>query len=690
MPASSMKSFARSASVLALLALAVRADEPRVVACGFGFESLADLTTFEPQILGDDTWDGLFFDPFLRGFGGACEDCAPKAIADDWAKFLGPVQDWDKVLRTASESELRVLFAYTSGKAKAPPRGYEKIPVGPKLAAAIAYVQALRDEPPAERADKKFPARMLAESKVQKEPFLAQRYAYLAVRGAFYAGAWKDCIAMFDATQGAGPSTDLRWRARYYAAGALVKAGQRGRANLELARITSGYQPLAGAAAQDFTPMEEKDWAQTLALASTPREKAQLWRLVGIKQDGIVALEKILAIDPKSNLIGLLLVRELTRAENQFAEGEDKTAGKKALARIEQLALKVAATPGADRPWIAELVAGHVAAKRGDLVPARLHLQKAVALAPANHDVATQAKASLALALVLDWKIDAAHEEELANLMVGVDPKFSRFSAVSGNVRSTLAKAYALAGRIVDSEFLSSGAGQWTDLAFVKQMIERSGKQTSAFDRFVVNGITKQQLQDELFGRYLMMGDFVDAAKTVPAKQELFGTDPFVTHIIDCHDCDHDTYAKAPWNASTFVAKLVELQKTAAGKSEAAAKANLELGTAMYNLTWSGNARVVLESTHQATRDTRLAEKLYKRAYDTSKDRELRAKAAYYASKAELARIIDSEDPAGQMTDLLPVPTTWFPALRSLADTHYYKEVLRECGNFRRWIAKQK
>ncbi len=695
MQARSIRNFARSASALVLLALVVRADDPPAIACGFSADPIEE-TTFDPNILGDDTWDGLQFQPFVRGFGGPCDDCAAKAIADDWRAYLGEIPDWDRVLRKASASDLAVLRAFALGKAKSPPKGYEKMPAGARLAAALGYVQVLRDaEPYATVTDAPTPTppadllgRITAGMKEAKEPFLVQRYAFLAVRQMFYARAFHDAIAFHDANAAAlaGPSVDLKWRARYYIAGALAKDGQRGRANLELARIASGYQALAGAAAGDFQPIEEKDWQATLALAKNVREKTELWRLVGIKADGTVAMEKIFELDPKSNLLALLLVREVARAESNFEieEPSAQATQRKSFERIERIALRIAGAPGADRPWLAELVAGHIAAKRGELVAARVHLQKAVSLAPKNPAIAMQAKASLALALVLDWKIDTAHEEELANLMAALDPKFSRRNAVEGKVRGTLAKAYAIAGRLVDSEFLASGTGTWNDIDFIKKMVARSAVTSTAFDRFVIGGMTQEQLANELYGRYLLMGDFIDAQKSLARKPRSFGVDPFLIHITECHDCDRE-HNKSDWNDASFVAHLIELQKTAAGKSEAAAQAALEIGNALYNLTWSGNARIVLESTRQATRDTRPAEKLYKRAYDLTKNRELKAKAAFLAAKAELARLVENDT----FTDNLPIPTTWFPILRGMAETKYYKEVLSECGNFRRWVAKK-
>jgi tetratricopeptide (TPR) repeat protein len=659
-------------------------------------DSIGETTTFDPKILGDDTWDGLYFDPFTKGFGGACDECVTKAIADDWRGFVGMVPDWDRVLRQASASDLAVLEAYTSGKAKAAPRGYEKIPVTANVAAAIAYVRVMRDVEPymslVSRPTQELPSDLLPRiksgMKATKEPFLVQRYAYLALRSLFYSRKWRDAVAWHDANAATldAPSVDVKWRSRYYVAGALARDGHRDRANLELARLVSGYAALSGAAMGDFQPIEEKDWQATLAGAKSVREKTELWRLVGIKSDGIVAIEKILDLDPKSNLVALLLVRELAKAESTFSfdeNGNDATAEatrRKTLHKIEMLGMRIAAKPDADRPWLAELVVGHIAAKRGDLVVARVHLQKAVQLAPRNHEVATQAKASLALALVLDWKIDASHEDEIAHLMGEIDPKFTRLSSVRTKVRTQLSHAYQVANRLVDAEFLSSGAGtSWADIEFIKKMIARSNQTSTAFDRFVVEGISKEQLKAELFGREIMMGDYIDAQKSLHEKPVAIGTDPFLIHIRDCHDCDRDGY-KGDLTDATFVAKLIELQKTAAGKSEAAAAASLELGNALYNLTWFGNARVVFESTHQATRDTRPAEAYYKRAYELTRNKELKAKAAFLASKAEFGRLAETDN-----LDTLPTPVTWFPLLKKLSDTKYYKEILRECGNFRRW-----
>ncbi|MGC3998346.1 MAG: hypothetical protein QM767_13070 [Anaeromyxobacter sp.] len=145
-------------------------------------------------------------------------------------------------------------------------------------------------------------------------------------------------------------------------------------------------------------------------------------------------------------------------------------------------------------------------------------------------------------------------------------------------------------------------------------------------------------------------------------------------HIVDCHDCDQEKYADAPWTLPSYAARLATLEQAANGPGEEAAKAAYELGSGLYNLTWNGNARAAFDGAHLDRPDTTAAEAWFKRAYERSSNPELKARAATMAAKCELAR--DEEAQASK---------TWYPALRGLAGTAYEKEVLGECGWYRDW-----
>jgi hypothetical protein len=692
-PARSIASFVRFtriAGVIAFIAFAsVGLRDERAKACGFyGPSSITELTTFDDTIIGEA--DGLTYEPYTHGFGESCDDCFAKANLAAWQSYLKTettADDWQKVM-AAGDAEVTAMRKRAKGN----------------LRAALAVIElAKKVEPNATLSADAPPAPdLLAEAqrglKAARDPFIAQRYAFQVMRILFYQRNWKGAVTFFNQNVGKleAPSVDLGWRAHYYMAGALQRAGDPARAYLESARIHAGYAPLSGQILEEFRPDEDASWQDALKLAKNVREKTMLWRMVGIRQDGIAAAQEIMKLDPKSNLIALLVVRELAKAESQSyawdgtPEPSAVAETDKAYKAIEQLCTKLAATPGVDRPWLHELVLGHIAAKRGNVAAAKQHLQKAVAARPDEPRVRIQAQASLALALAHDYKIDPKRDDEIAAAMNGLDKSFTRLDTVDSEVRHTLAAAYAKAGRSVDAEFLASGAATATwDTKFIKQMLARVQQQTTEFDKFVVGRSphNTSELTTELAARYAVDGDFAAAAKTLRAaklESGKLGTDPFVIHILDCHDCDHETYASAPWTDASVYDKLAALEKAANGKGEAAADAAFQIGNALYNITYYGNARVLLGNTHQADVTAKASERWYKRAFDQSKNRELKVKAAFMAAKAEQAQALAAE----QTMALVPAQPRWFPVVKQFKDTKYYKEILRECGVFRAWSGK--
>ncbi|MBA3465131.1 MAG: hypothetical protein H0T46_34685 [Deltaproteobacteria bacterium] len=733
-PTSWKRRFARFASAAAVVGLAcaagiaIRGDIAE--ACSGWEPTIADLTTFDPGVLGEDSWGGLDYDPFTEGYGGPCHECATKAMAADWHGFLKDAvtpADWDQVLMKASLSDISAIQLRLKGKSPAAPKGFESSSMWTasnpgRVYAAVEYVELLRRmEPqvtfePFDGKPRPAPGTTLATElaaaqrgmKAAKEPFMQQRYAFAALRALFFRQEWAQAIAFHDKNLAtlAAPSEDLKWRARWYVAGALRKADKPARANLELARLHS-YYPLAGMAVFDFNPSEDDDWKDALQLAKDPKDKVALWRMVGVKHDAMVAAQEIVKLDPKSPLVALLVVRELERAESQVErmfsrppDPKEVAAQKKAYARIEAFANKLAAAPGTSKPYLYDLIAGHIAAKRGDLAAARARLQKAVAAAPTDKRLASQAKASLSIALVANYKLDPRNEDEVASLMRGIGGDFSRMGSVKNEVRTKLALAYATANNMVDAEFLAHSVAdtfddgsaelqgklgsKWQSVPFLKEMIARTDKRTTEFDRFVLEAShVKEDLQQDLAVRLTLDGDF-KAAKAVydtsNARSELLNTDPFVIHVIDCHDCDHEKLGPTSmWTHKNLVERLAELELIAKGGGEQGAQAALAIGNALYNITHHGNARTFTGSSHQSTSDARLAERYYKQVYNSSGNRELKAKAAWLAAKSELGTLIHKEQ------ELL-TPTTWFPIFAKFQNTKYYKEVLAECGRFRDWV----
>ena len=662
---------------------------------------IADETTFDPRVLGDATPAGLYFDPYTAGFGEPCADCAHREMLADWAGWLGPEvrpEDWEAILLHAPLPDIDGLVFKLKGKAKEAPVGFAESSVlrlaGTARERAVAglyfvgfarRVEALAslEASPGPETEALLRNGDAALDRA-KDGFLRQRYAFQLLRLRFYRRDWPGAVAFHQANTAVldGPSESLRWRARYYLAGALKRSGSLGRANLELARIFARFTPLAGPAAMDFRPVEEKDWQQTLALAESQREKAELWALVGLTRDGVAAIEAILALDPGSRLVALLTVRELSRLE---ARGRP-------LDELEAIAVREAAR-ASDRPWVFELVAGHIAALKGKLPAARAHLEAARRARPGDATVAAQAEASLALALARSWTPEQRLEPALAHATVGFGPEYPRAFTVRGAVRRALSERCTAANRPIDAALFGASGAPAGSEDFLRSLIARVGQPATDWDRLGVqaSGYTVPGLYHVLGASQLVRGDLTSAAqsfKKAAAASGTLGTDPFVIHVRDCHDCDHEKYAKAKWTAASVAARLVELERSAHGEGDRAAQAAFELGNGLYNLTWYGNARVFLEGTGYATRDTRPAEAWYRRAFDSARSRELKAKAAFMAAKCELAQRLEAKPPERE-DEPLPVPKTWFPVVKQFEDTRYHQEVLAECGHYRTWRASE-
>ena len=708
-----------SGPVLVLAALVLGGDgQPQAQACGWSQPSMSELSTFDPAVAGEPGDLGLQYDVNTVGVGDRCAECERRSLREDWRGYFDGLvndADWEEVLLRANAADLNALEAsVASGQAPAARLrplfvAVQRQPtLKVRLLRALSYVKIAREAEgvanlssstsAAERQRLQAPLREAAAAAVARhDPFLAQRYSFLRLRVTFYQRRWQDVkqlVASLPELQ--SPSSDLAWRSRHYLAGALRRTGDVAAGNLELARIHAGSRLLAGIAAADFQPQEDADWRATLRQAKDPQTQALLWRMVGLKFDGLAAAQEIFKLEPTSKLLALLIVRELTKSEASYNLSDPK----KLNAALEKLVVAVAATPGADRPWLMDLVGGHLAAKRGDVTVARERLLRALAARPDDQRVRSQARASLAMALAHQGKTDPASLRELAELMLAQDPQFPNGGVVNGQVRALLANAVARQGGKIDAEFLSPGtssvpASSWQDPGFLQRMLARTKQQRGAFDRFVLASYhTREGLELEL-GLYRLFHNQLASAQQQLAGQTAgaleLNADPFVTHIKDCFECDFGsrrTDGKA-WTLRELTVSLNGLQTRANSGGDAAARASLALGTALYNLTLLGSARSLAKDTHQATYDTSAALYWYRRAYALARDRELKAQAAYFAAKAERGTRFAKRPPSKRLNEDLPIPATWFPVVKTFADTAYHRQVLAECGTYRAWFAKQ-
>jgi hypothetical protein len=537
----------------------------------------------------------------------------------------------------------------------------------------------------------------------KSDRFLAQRYRFQALRLMFYSGQFADAQRYFERYKGIfREENSPKYRFISTAAGAYYKDKKYGKADYLYSIVFDRFPPLKPSAYISFHPVEDGDWNETLAFAKNEHEREVLWQLLGIYADGVAAIDKIYAMNPKSKLLPLLLVREVNRAEYDWtAQRNPAAVGAMRLATIKS----IADAGNADKPFLWNLAAGHLLALAGDSKTAEMYLDKASKTMPDVPELQTQARMSLLFARVRNIQaIDRSQEPYLAGEL-----PWLRNMARSSNDRAVnlndwsladLSGIYLKGGDSIRSLMLRDSYRDdiYRSVAGVDSILAFMRGASTPFDRFLVSNYpySPGQVQELRGVLFLYAGDFANAVETfrlagINVIKDL-NADPFTIHIKDCHYCDaaepHTHYTKL-----SFAERMLALSRTAQGQGEAAATASFDLANGYYNMSYYGNGRDIYDTDNHnlgpryANRDAELsfnmnlAEKYYLQALTLTSDREFKARAAFMAAKTEQNRYYNGET--------APLPHTYFMMLKdSFSNTQYYRDFIRECGTFRKYIGQ--
>jgi len=542
-----------------------------------------------------------------------------------------------------------------------------------------------------------------------EDPFLKGRYHFQVLRLQFYAGDYPACSAYWDLNQAAFTTESLKFRAMNFAAGALYRQKLYARANYLFSLIFDRYPPLRRMAYLSFRPVEEADWRQSLALAQSTREKAVLWQLLGIYADGPRAMKEIYALDPKSDLLPLLVVREVNRQEKTIVpQLEPPGLAKTEVPRVppELLAfLEQAVAAGQVRKIQAwQLALAHLYGLDRRRETAEKYLALAAA-APAGPEVKDQLRLTGLIIKVLalprpEPAMEPTLTTELDWLAEGAfgSPR----SAFQAWLRPYLSKLYAAAGDETRALLLfdQPGAPFYRDNGKLDGLLAFLARpEPSPFDQKIgaAYPYSRENLLELKALNFLYTYRFKDAAAVFnqlqTSEDQPLYSDPFTIHINDCHDCDASVPTHREYTKAGFAARLATLFEQAGKPGAGQAAACFELANGLYNMSWYGNARDVYYTPNsnfaydERHFDCSQAEKYYRQAMAVSKDREFQAKACFMAAKCEQNRYFRTKDYSYGKPDF--VAGEYFRKLKSTyADTAYYREIIQECGYFRTFAAK--
>lgn len=570
------------------------------------------------------------------------------------------------------------------------------------------------------------------------EKSLINRYRLQVIRLYYYSARYDEAVKYYDANLASYTGTErdsTKYRFMDYGAGSLYKSKKYGRANYIYSLIYDQFLPMKRTSYFSFHPVEQSDWNETLALAKSTHEQEVLWQILGIYADGNTAIEKIFALNPASELLPLLLVREVNIAEENWSANQERinypgdnsnnvVDGIKSdletmtVKRLNTIAA-IADSGKAAKPYLWFLSLGHLYTLANDLPNANKYLRLASRSLPTRHPiVAAQIRMSSLFAKIRSLTaVDAGMENQLAVELAWIGSYQSEinYRATTLNVwiLAQLSRLYQDKGDVLRSLLLTDNprSAFYRDNSKIDTMIALLTQPATAFDSYLetYTEYTVEQLQ-ELKGLNLLyagrLSESIQSFELVGDeiyKQEL-NADPFMIHIWDCHDCDFEAPSHAKYTKATFAQKMLDLAQKATGQGEAAAQASLELANGYYNMSYYGNGRDIYDTEHGNLRSNNndalqnselsynldFAKKYYIQAAQLSGDKEFKAKATWMLAKVEHniyynVHAFAPQDPNSEVNDINA--GEYYKKLKAeFSDTQYYQEVIKECGYFKTFV----
>jgi len=565
----------------------------------------------------------------------------------------------------------------------------------------------------------------------EKNKFLKDRYGFQTARSLCLAGKKQDCIHFVDVIfKPSVNAQSMYYRTLGYKARALYKLKNYSEANYIFSYLFDHDPTARYTYFSSFHPQEESDWLATLQLAKTNREKEVLWQLLGIYADPLRGMKEIYSINPKSELLPLLLMRSVNLLESRFLTnpirygtfyGQDQYsmseysslygADKMDSTSLEPFIVfskTVISENIANRLNAWQLSAAYACLFANDLEECSTILSK-INAGP-DHLIAGQAeiiRGLLEVKKVLYEKsvIDEnAIYNQIQKILSYKDTALRKVSAVR-YMLTLLSHHYNSKSEMLKRELCYPRGNEfYFSSDDVQHMIDfRNRNDLNALERYLVSSypLSLYDLHEIKAVGFIYAYDFTNAVHEFdmakPAMGDALYGNPFTIHIVDCHDCDFIAPQKVTYYKSSFATKMVELKAkgdTATENSERAMNYFL-YANGLYNMTWYGNGRTIYETkiryvepddydngTSNAPKaffDCSQALEYYKKAMELTSNKEFKAKCAWMCAKCEHNLWLES--PSNSDGDF--AAGDYFNKMKlEYSDTKYYQEVIKECGYF--------
>ncbi len=298
-------------------------------------------------------------------------------------------------------------------------------------------------------------------------------------------------------------------------------------------------------------------------------------------------------------------------------------------------------------------------------------------------------------------------------------PFVFRFQRASDWSKKYISWLYQAQGNDVMAELFDESGSYYEKDSRVNAMKSFLLKQSKTKFETLAENIYRIKLADLLEYQSILRAFQNDLDGAIDFMQQAEGNNkiellanPFNGKIKDCHDCDFIAPKKVVFTQLDLLVKMKEM-KVKIEKGEDVYNNSLLLANAFYNISYFGNSRVFydcaiigeLASTPwmmnqfyvKMLTNCDLAKTFYNKAFEVAPGPEQKAKCTYMLAKCERNEYynqnIYNKPDQWENQEKAAEFISWnaFKRLKNeFSDTKYYKDVINECGYFKRFITSQK
>ncbi len=470
---------------------------------------------------------------------------------------------------------------------------------------------------------------------------LKLRYAYQAVRLAHYSGDFSQAIGTYD--QLIAPlktESVVKYWALGNKAGALLSSGRRPEALYLFSVVFEKCPTKRVPMYYSFRPQSDDEWAEVMNLCKNNREKSTLHLIRAINPDAQVVeeMESVYKLEPQSDYLTLLLVREINKLEtnlmnydfkfefpipmeykNDITDDGSQMSSEYLYRFKKYVSGKVADKKVKDlRVW--QLAEGYLMYLTGDF-QAAAQIMESLESTETNAKTKRQIRTFRYLLKISQLKnLDKTTEENLymEYLSLGyedVKNYENEWEFEYGHkyvyqcMLSNFSRCYKQQGEIGKAFICEKGIKglfENTNLAVVENALKWATRPSTSFEKHLVEkefaqaGISGAEVLWDIKGTYyLRKGDLKNAKSAYEQVSEsyrqqasgyfLLHFNPFEGFIHDRHDEAEERFGTALDNHKLWlVNKMIELEEEAIRNPQKAAENYFKLGNAWYNMSFFG------------------------------------------------------------------------------------------------------